>query len=190
MKCTVFVILLIIACNQLVFAFDKTKYTTELNTELNSNKKPNKNWVGKKIVAKFGAFGVKSIANKIKTLKILSYHKDNEGFQYFEVKDLSDKYLKQLYFFWFDSPYSRQKYEPYDAPYIEYFKLKEPHVVVIDKAAEEKLKQELKLYKPTVDHKKIYLQTIDSINERLKNLNPDSKEYLDLKETLILYQSK
>ena len=31
----------------------------------------------------------------------MDYDKDDEGYKYFSVKDLSDGYLREVFFFWF-----------------------------------------------------------------------------------------
>jgi len=64
---------------------------------------PNKNWVGKNLKISFDSQGGRSIANKTKIVKVLSYQKDNEGFEYFKVKDISHNYVNELYFFWFEN---------------------------------------------------------------------------------------
>ena len=62
---------------------------------------PNKTWVGKTIKVSFDYRGGKSIRNKTKILELVSFEKDSDGLEYFKVKDISDGYLQELYFFWF-----------------------------------------------------------------------------------------
>lgn len=64
---------------------------------------PDKYWVGKTLKIAFDSKGGKSIANKTKLIKITSYQRDNDGFEYFKVTDLSHGYLNEVYFFWFEN---------------------------------------------------------------------------------------
>ena len=63
--------------------------------------KPKKRWVGKLLKIEFDMVGGWSIRGKTKIVELLGYGKDDEGYKYFDVKDLSDGYLEQVFFFWF-----------------------------------------------------------------------------------------
>ena len=64
---------------------------------------PSEDWVGKHLKIKFANIGGKSIRGKTKIVELIDYDKDDEGYKYFTVKDLSDGYLETMYLFWFNN---------------------------------------------------------------------------------------
>jgi len=77
-----------------VSLFDKYSYS-----ELSG--KPSKTWVGKYLKIGFNIKSGKSLAGKTKIIHLLSSEKDSDGYLYFNVKDLSNGYLQEVYYFWF-----------------------------------------------------------------------------------------
>ena len=85
----------------------KSSNTSNSNSVINSysytsiSGEPNEDWVGKFLKIQFDGMGGRSIAGKTKIVQILDYDKDDEGYKFFSVKDLSGGYLQEVFFFWF-----------------------------------------------------------------------------------------
>ena len=62
---------------------------------------PDEDWVGKYLKIQFDNTGSKLMAGKTKIIQLVDYNKDDEGYKYFSVKDLSDGIIQDIYFFWF-----------------------------------------------------------------------------------------
>jgi hypothetical protein len=56
--------------------------------------------------------GSKLMAGKIKIIQLVDYNKDDEGYKYFSVKDLSDGIIQDIYFFWFGNYGSKNGFGP------------------------------------------------------------------------------
>ena len=91
----------------IIFCDGKSSRDKSSNSVINSysyisiSGKPNEDWVGKYLKIQFDNTGSKLMAGKTKIIQLVDYNKDDEGYKYFSVKDLSDGIIQDIYFFWF-----------------------------------------------------------------------------------------
>lgn len=79
---------------------------------INLSGEPDEDWVGKYLKIEFDHNGGRSIAGKTKIVHLQDYEKDYEGYKYFTVKDLSDGYLQEVFFFWFGNTGGKNGFGP------------------------------------------------------------------------------
>jgi|TARA_B100001964_G_C14206776_1_gene588527 hypothetical protein len=79
---------------------------------INITGEPDEDWVGKYLKIQFDNTGSKLMAGKIKIIQLVDYNKDDEGYKYFSVKDLSDGIIQDIYFFWFGNYGSKNGFGP------------------------------------------------------------------------------
>ena len=97
---------------------DSSKTKTSSNSILNNfsyitlSSEPDEDWVGKYLKIQFDNTGSNLMAGKTKIIQLVDYNKDDEGYKYFSVKDLSDGIIQDIYFFWFGNYGSKNGFGP------------------------------------------------------------------------------
>lgn len=143
--------------------------------------KPSSNWVGKTIKVEFDSAGGSSIAHKTKNISIISYSTDSDGYEYFEVKDLSDGYLTELYFFWFDNFNGKKEWGPNIISY---------QVMDLPTSSSSKQLAQVESDDSNLNYEEIYKDALKAIEHQLSSVDPSSAQYKSLQEVKNVYQNK